>query len=102
MFCRLLRENCGLNVEDAKKLKKGIFGAGIEHNTQVLECIYARAQQPYAQTHLRSSMDISARAQLHCRRLEARVRSSALVRPSSTKTLINPINITLLLLLLLL
>jgi hypothetical protein len=30
---RLRKENCGLNVEDAKKLKKDIFGAGIECST---------------------------------------------------------------------
>ena len=39
VFCRLLKENCSLNVEDAKKLKKGISEAGIERSTLAVERI---------------------------------------------------------------
>jgi hypothetical protein len=51
--CRLLKENCGLNVEDAKKLKKDIFGARIKRSTLplklrnlTLKCTCARAWTP--------------------------------------------------------
>jgi hypothetical protein len=55
MFCKLPKENCGLNVEDANKLKKGISRAGIERSTLALEHICTRAQKPYARAHLHSS-----------------------------------------------
>ena len=48
MFCRLLKVNCGLNVEDAKKLKKGIFGAGIKCSTLALELKSLTLERTYA------------------------------------------------------
>ena len=104
VFCRLLKENCGLNVEDTKKSKKGISGAGIERNTLLLEhksltlkptCAWAWTSAHEHNCTVKDLKPKCNRVNLGCKRPKAQVRSStpsvwssALVRRGSTETLI--------------